>query len=205
MKRRYLLGFFALCAALSFVACSSTLQVAQVNPATGYLPTGSVVKPEEIKVKETLDVAKSTKMLYVKSPEDQKTMNDFIMNSINNLKCFGLVKDKTGIQGLIIEKGIAGKYSGKDVNDLLILNELTNDIGDFLVLDWALTFLGGFDYKFEMKVLNPTDMKLLFHVDRQVTNWAGLDEPLFYPVFNALKNWVEVNKRKAAMEQAEQK
>jgi hypothetical protein len=45
----------------------------------------------------------------------------------------------------------------------------------------------------------------MFHVDRQVTNWAGLDEPLFYPVFNALKIWVNNNKRKAELVQQEPK
>lgn len=205
MKKFLMLGIVLFSVFFLFVGCSSTLEVAQINPETGLLPTGSVVSPDEVKVKEPIDVTKQLKLLYVKISEDQKAMGDFIKNSIINLKCFDNVKDKTGLQGMIIEKGIASKYSGKDVNDLLILNELTSDIGDFLVLDWVLTFIGGFEYKFEMKVIDPLNMKTMFHVDRQVTNWAGLDEPLFYPVFNALKIWVNNNKRKAELVQQEPK
>lgn len=197
MRNFFVTGIILFSACLLFVGCSSTLQVAQVNPQTGLLPTGSYVGPDEIKVKEPIDVTTQLKLLFVKISEDQKAIGDFIKNSIANLNCFESVKDKSGLQGVIIEKGLSSKYSGKDVNDLLILNELTNDLGKFLVLDWTLTFLGGFEYKFEMKVIDPTNMKLMFHLDRQVTNWAGLDEPLFYPSFNALKIWINQNKRMA--------
>lgn len=204
MKKICMIGIIVFTLCFLFIGCSSTLQVAQVNPQTGLFPTGSVVSPEEVKVKESLDVTKHLKLLYVKIAEDQKAIGDFVKNSIINLKCFDNVKDKTGLQGMIIEKGIAPKYSGKDVNDLLILNELTNDIGDFLVLDYVLTFLGGFEYKFELKIIDPVNMKTMFHVDREATNWSGLDEPLFYPAFNAMKIWINNNKRKAEMENKEQ-
>ena len=103
--------------------------------------------------------AKYRAMLYVKTDEKSIDYNKFFIQSFVNMDVFELVLDKEGIENLVIEKGLVDKVTSVS------------------------------DNRAELKAYDPETGKLLLHLTNAAFNWAGLDKPLFYPLFNAFLDW----------------
>ena len=52
-------------------------------------------------------------------------------------------------------------------------------------LEWA----GGYEYTASLKVHDPETGQYVLVLENEATNWSGLDQPLFYPLFNAFLQW----------------
>jgi hypothetical protein len=66
------------------------------------------------------------------------------------------------------------------------------------VVSTDVEWLGGYDFTASIKAIDPMTGRTLYHAKRKAFNWAGLDKPLFYPLFNGFLGWVNANKTAAA-------
>ena len=170
---------------ISVTGCSSTMKAVKLNDS-GYFPTSNTIEQDDVKVEEKFD-AKYRAMLYVKTDEKSIDYNKFFIQSFVNMDVFELVLDKEGIENLVIEKGLVDKVTS--VSDKIGLYHLQKEIGIFLVVEPYAEYVGGYDYRAELKAYDPETGKLLLHLTNAAFNWAGLDKPLFYPLFNAFLDW----------------
>ncbi len=185
-------GRAAAIAALALLAgCSSTLKSVPLNATTGRYETGSLVKAEDVEIKAPFDRAKYGKFAYVKTLGQVQTLNGFFLESVRNTKLFVTVANKDEVERLVIQN----KYDGVgDPDSLIALHKLAEAMGPFLVIEPYVEWKGGYDYIASIKVVDPTTTETVFSVKKKAFNWAGLDKPLFYPLFNAMLDWAEGKK-----------
>ncbi len=190
LNSRWLISAFLVFCIIILSSCSSTFQPVRLSPTTNRFPTNTVLQPKSYVVKEEIDTNRFRSLLYIKTEAETK-YHTFIYQMCKNMEFFDAVKDKNEMSSLVIEHGLSDSI--QNISEMMGLHQLQKEIGDFFVADYVLEFLGGFRYKFLMKITNPQDAKVLLHVENEVINWAGLDKTLFYPVFNAIKDWLEAN------------
>jgi hypothetical protein len=97
------------------------------------------------------------------------------------------------MQEYIIEKGLA---QIAPTSELASLHNLQKRIGAFLVGDFDLIRSDPRSvwYTFEVRIYNPVDGEKVLHIRHAALNWSGLDEPVLYPVLNAVLDWINENK-----------
>jgi hypothetical protein len=188
MMRRLITGFLAvLTIVLLASSCSSTLKAKKLDDS-GYFPTSTKITQEDIKVQEPFN-AKFLPLLYVKTDEKHIKYNDFFLQSFKNMNVFETVLDKESVENLVIEKELTDKVTS--VSDKIGLYHLQTHIGAFLVVEPYFVWEGGYNYSADLKAFDPENGEVVFHVTNQAFNWAGLDKPLFYPLFNAFLDWTQ--------------
>lgn len=174
-------------ATLALAACSSTLQPAALNPATGYFPTRSKIIKGGAVVTAPFD-AKYANILYVKTDSKSDKFNGFYVTTFKNMNKFNHVYTKNELEELVIQKGLSGKV--QNVSDLIGLKNLSDAIGPVLVAEPIVEHLGGYNWSTTLKVIDAQDGKEVLSITNTAFNFSGLDDPLFYPVFNGFLSWV---------------
>ncbi|ODS23186.1 hypothetical protein AB835_10110 [Candidatus Endobugula sertula] len=177
--------------AFILTACGSTLKITKPQE-NGYYQTKTKVAPESILVSEKVDLAKYKSMYFAKVDyENDKKYLDFYKSSIENINYFDKVLTQTDMEQMILSKGLADKVTS--VSDNIGLYHAQKNLGDFLIGELNTQHKGGYDYEAQLKVIDPSNGKVLFHVQNKARNWDGLDQPLFLPVFNAFIDWLKAN------------
>jgi hypothetical protein len=182
--------------AVSFVsmgvgACSSTLKATPLN-AAGRFETSQRLSAADVTVKRPFDRARDGKMAYVDTKASVNVgtagpaAQRFFYDSIVNSKVFDKAYDSEGIQRMVIAKGISG------FNDNLVgLHDLSQKVGDFLIVEPSIEWKGGYNFAASLKVTDATTAETVFEAHDKAFNWAGLDKPLLYPLFNAFIDWTQ--------------
>lgn len=180
---------------LMLAGCGSHMQAVKTDAKTGYFPTSVKIKPEEIYVREKIDIKKYKSLLLILPLEYKDSSNrkesitanfdDFFKQSVINMMYFDSVRDKREMQRYLHAKGLTDTANYKG---------LQNKIGDFLIAKASIARIGSFDYALSLKIYNPAAGNPVFSVMKMGFNKDGLDEPLFYPVFNAMLEWINDNK-----------
>jgi len=173
-----------LCLALS--ACSSTLKPANLDIKTGSFQTQSKISKDGIQ-KETPFDDKYLSLLYVKTDGKNERFNDFFITTFKNMNRFKNVYDKSDLEKLVIQRGLTGRV--QNVSDLIGLKNLSDEIGPLLVVEPTVEFLGAYTFTASFKVTNAQTGEDVLVVKNKAINWGGLDQPLFYPLFNAFLAW----------------
>jgi hypothetical protein len=176
---------------LCFVCgCSSTLKPTVLN-STGYFETDTVLYANSI---DRIEPFKNqyTSLLYVKTDENNKRFNTFHLETFKNMNIFKEVRDKGEMENLVFEKGLANRVS--NVSDKIGLHNLQKEIGPFLVVEPHTEWEGGYNYIASLKVFDPQSGKDVLVIKNKAFNWAGLDKPLFFPLFNAFLDWARGEK-----------
>jgi len=184
--RKAILGAAVLCVAFGLSACTTTMKPTTLDSKTGLFPTSSLVDAKDIAVQEPF-VPEYAALLYVKTDVKSEKYNDFFMKSFSQLKPYKSVVDKSGMEALVISRGLTDKVPS--VSDLVGLNRLAKEIGPFLVLEPDIEWEGGYNFSSSFKVTDASTGKPVLVIKRQAFNWAGLDAPLFYPMMNAFAEW----------------
>jgi hypothetical protein len=127
-------------------------------------------------------------MIYVKTDEKDETLNSFYLETFKNMKVFDQVMNKADMENLVIEKKLTDKISS--VSDKIGLHSLGKEIGAFLVVEPYVEWKGGYDFIANLKAYDSENGKDVLVLENKAFNWAGLDKPLFYPLFNAFLEWV---------------
>ena len=172
-------------------ACSSTMKAVKPD-ATGAFPTKDQLKASEVIVNEPFDLQPYRGLVYVQVGEKGESYETFIVDSIRNMGYFEKVLTKTGFEQELIASGKSDNVS--NISDLIGLRGASKAYGPFLVVATDVEWLGGYDFTASIKAIDPVTGKTLYHAKRKAFNWAGLDKPLFYPLFNGFLAWVNANK-----------
>jgi hypothetical protein len=179
-------------------ACSSTMKAVKPD-ATGAFPTKDQLKPAEVLVNERFDLSPYRRLVYVQVGEKSEVYETFIVDSIRNMDYFEKVLTKTGFEQELISSGKSDNVS--NISDLIGLRGASKAYGPFLVVSTDVEWLGGYDFTASIKAIDPVTGRTLYHAKRKAFNWAGLDKPLFYPLFNGFLGWVNANKTAAGVAQ----
>jgi len=178
--------FGAICVALLLGACSSTFQPAHVDPTTGRFATQDPIDKVET---ESPFESRYASMLYVMTDTKIESFNEFFIQSFTSMGSFNSVVGKDKLETLVIQKNLSDKVPG--VSDMVGLNRLSKEIGPFLVVEPSVVFLGGYRFEASLKVTDASTGNVVLKITNAATNWAGLDKPLFYPLFNAFLDWTK--------------
>lgn len=185
---KYLIAVFSI---FLLTACGSTLKITKPQE-NGYYQTKTKVPAESILVSETVNLSKYKPIYFAKvDHENDKKYLDFYKSSIENVNYFDKVLVQSDMEQLILSNGLADKVTS--VSDTIGLYHAQKHLGDFLVGELNTEHKGGYNYEANLKVLDPSNGKILFHVHHKAVNWDGLDQPLFLPMFNAFIDWVKAN------------
>ena len=168
--------------------CNGTLHVEQPDPTTGLYATHSVLKPSDVKIADKFDPA-YTQMLYLKV--DAQTPNprfvDFFVAAFRDMHTFKKVVTKDDLEALVIERNLGNKVP--NLSDLVGLNNLSKEIGPFLIVDPNAVFKGGYMFEGTLKAIDASTGKTVLLIDTTAFNMSGLDDPLFRPMLNGFINW----------------
>jgi hypothetical protein len=175
-------------AVFMLAGCSTTFKPIQLDQQTGVFPATEKIAAKEILIREPFDTTKYRELLFVKAQEGMtEEYNRFFVESFKNMGSFRRTLEKRDMEALIIQQNLSGKVSS--ISDLVGLNNLQKQIGSFLVVEYTLTFKGGYSYECELKAIDPETAKTVLHLRREAMNWSGLDQPLFFPLLNGFLEW----------------
>lgn len=175
-------------------ACSSTLKATELN-AAGRFDTSSTLHADGIKVTKAYEPSRYKKMVVVLPFTENKTINDFYYKSIINSKRFDQVLDTAGVEKMVISQKIEDVT---DASSVLSLRKLAKTTGPFLIVKPYAEYKGGYDYVAALEAIDAETAETVFRAEKKAFNWAGLDKPLFYPIFNAFLDWMDGVPPKAA-------
>lgn len=173
---------------IGLAGCGATFKPVKPDATTGLFPTTVGIAPSDIEVAERFDPA-YRRMLFinVKSNWGYLETIDYFQTSIEHLGTFEQLLTRKDIDQKIIAWQLQDKVS--DVSNLLGLNLLSKQIGNFLILDVGNWWKGGYHYEGSLQALDARTGKTVFKTKLQAFNWDGLDEPLFRPLLNAFVLW----------------
>ena len=185
MKLR-LCGLLALAALLA--GCSTTFKSRPLD-ATGKFTTSTKLDAGGVKTVKPFQEKYKT-MLYVKPDEARTTrFNNFWFESFKNMGVFTNVAQKSDFESMVIERKLTDKVTS--VSDLIGLHQLQQQIGPFLVVEPNVEWKGGYDYFASLKATDPESGETVLYLEQNAFNWAGLDDPLFFPLLNAFLEWTK--------------
>ncbi|NRF13837.1 hypothetical protein [Vibrio coralliilyticus] len=171
--------------------CGSTLKITKPQE-DGYYNTGTKVAPESILANEQVDLSEYKSLFFAKvNLENNERYLDFYKSSIENIGYFDRVLTQSDMEQLILTEGLAEKVTS--ISDSIGLYHAQKHLGKFLVGELSTKHKGGYNYEAELKVSDPSNGKVVFHVQHQAFNFDGLDKPLFLPMYNAFIDWVNTN------------
>ena len=181
MYKNYLM--ITLLAAL--LGCSTTMQVTKLDDH-GYYPTDSRLEPDDILVRKPFS-NKYKNLLYVKTDATYQKYTNFLVTSFENMHVFSSVMQEEKLESLIVHRNIANKVS--NVSNLIGLKQLETQIGPFLVVEPYVESMGGSHLTAQLKFIDPETGDIVLLLRKKAFVWSGLDEPLFYPLFNGFIDW----------------
>ncbi|NCF26335.1 MAG: hypothetical protein GWP69_03075 [Gammaproteobacteria bacterium] len=80
------------------------------------------------------------------------------------------------------------------VSDLTRLHYVQEHYGDHLLVGVVVKrHYASSRYEVDLKILDPATGDTVLHAHNEKYVWNHVDEPLFYPLFNALIDWIEKN------------
>lgn len=179
---------FALLFAGLLAGCNSTLHVEKPDPTSGLYATHTVLKPEDVRVAEKFDPA-YTQMVYLKINAETPNPRfvDFFVSAFKEMHTFKKIVTKDDLQAIVIERNLGSKVPS--VSDLVGLNNLSKEIGPFLIVEPNAVFKGGYNFEGTLKAIDASTGKTVLLIDMTAFNMAGLDDPLFHPMLNGFINW----------------
>ncbi|APA89465.1 hypothetical protein BJG93_28605 (plasmid) [Paraburkholderia sprentiae WSM5005] len=179
---------FALLFAGLLAGCNSTLHVEKPDPTSGLYATHTVLKPADVRVAEKFDPAYA-QMVYLKINAETPNPRfvDFFVSALQEMHTFKKVATKDDLQAIVIERNLGSKVP--NVSDLVGLNNLSKEIGPFLIVEPNAVFKGGYNFEGTLKAIDASTGKTVLLIDMTAFNMAGLDDPLFHPMLNGFINW----------------
>jgi hypothetical protein len=178
----------ALMLAVLLAGCNTTLHVEKPDANTGLYETHSALKQEDVRVADKFDPA-YTQMVYLKINAETPNPRfvDFFVAALKDMNTFKKVVTKDDLQQIVIERNLGAKVPS--VSDLVGLNNLSKEIGPFLIVEPNAVFKGGYMFEGTLKATDASTGKTVLLIDTTAFNMAGLDDPLFHPMLNGFINW----------------
>jgi len=181
--------FLWLIAAVLLVSgCSTTLTPHEID-TSGKFPTSSKLSADSVKTIKPF-AEKYKTLAYIKTDDSKvKKYNEFFVESFNNMKVFSKVVQKSDLESLVLERKLTDKVS--NISDLIGLNQLQKQMGPFLVIEPYVEWKGGYNFFAQLKAVDPETGETVLLLEQNAFNWAGLDDPLFFPLLNGFLQWAK--------------
>ena len=180
------LAFFAF-------SCSPTFQVKQIDEKKGKLPTDTKLSPSEIIVDKTVDLKKYKQFLFCsKWGASYGKYENYIVGTLTQIGGFNQYYTQTELERYVIQNNLTEKVTS--ISDYIGLSNLQKQVGDFLICETRIEYLGAYTYDFGFKIIDPSNSDVLLHIEHKGFNWSGLDRPVFNPVFNYYIDWLNRDK-----------
>lgn len=183
MKRLFC-GITVLVLLLSGCASNGVVRKLEAN---GTFAATSKVAAEDIRVAKPFKPKYGEVAYLLINSEGSDVNNKFLASVIKSSGVFRKTMEVPEMERMIVEKRLADKVGS--AIDLVSLNKLQKEIGFFLVVDPSMEWKGGYNFTGSIKVQDPETGDTVLHLQRNAFNWAGLDDPLTYPLVNALIQW----------------
>jgi len=179
---------FALLFGCLLAGCNTTLHIEKPDATSGLYATQTVLKPADVRVEEKFDPA-YTRMVYLKIDAEipNPQFVDFFVAALKDMHVFKKVATKDDLEALVIQRNLGSKVPS--VSDLVGLNNLSKEIGPFLIVEPNAAFKGGYNFEGTLKAIDAGTGKTVLWIQMTAFNMAGLDEPLFHPMLNGFINW----------------
>lgn len=168
-------------------ACATTLKTTELNPQGRYT-TQTMLDASKVTVTKPFDAARHGGRALVADYKDDKTFGDFLVASVRNTKKFGTVYTEGELEKYVITSGVEGVT---DTSSLLSLNKLAKATGPLLLIKPYVEWKGGYNFSASIEAIDTETTETVFSAKQDAFNWSGLDQPLFYPLFNSLIDWTE--------------
>jgi len=174
------------------ISCSPTLKVISADPATGKLPTETHLSSKEIITEKSISLKDFNQFLFVrKGRVNSDRYDNYVYGTLKNIGVFKQFFNQNDLEQYVIKNGLTDKVSS--LSDNIGLHNLSMNAGNFLICETSIELVARYDFTFELKIINPVNAEILFDVKHYAVNWAGLDRPLFNPVFNEYMEWLKKN------------
>lgn len=175
--------------AVAVTGCSTTLKPRALDTTTGQFQTDTKLSADSVKAQKPF-VEKYKSLVYVKTDESKaKQYNDFFVESMKNMGTFNKVVTKQDLETLVLERKLTDRVS--NISDLIGLNQLAKQMGPFLVVEPYVEWKGGYNFFAHLKAIDPESGETVLLLEQNAFNWAGLDDPLFFPLMNGLLQWTQ--------------
>jgi len=180
-------GFLCISIAL-LTGCNTTLSVVKPEAENGYYATKSTLTADDVRVAEKFDPAYKN-MVYIKINAETPNPRfvEFFTSAFKDMGVFNKIVTKDDLQAIVIERNLGSKVPS--VSDLVGLNNLSKEIGPFLIVEPNAVFKGGYRFEGTLKAIDASTGKTVLFIDNSAVNMAGLDDPLFHPMLNGFINW----------------
>ena len=176
-----------LCLTVVVAGCSSTLKPPVLNTETGFFNKKTALSEDDVKVQEPFQRDKYLEQLYVKTDAKDEEYNTFFYEAFAAMDIFGKIVDEEQLAAIVLERNLADKVPS--ISDLVGLHNLAAHIGPFLIVEPYAAHEGGYNYSARLVAIDPETGRTVLEIHNDAVNWAGLDKPLFYPLFNAFLEW----------------
>ena len=178
-----------------FYACSTTLKIKPLDEKTGKLPTDAKLANNEIIVDKSIGLDSFSHFLFIKKStlNGISTYEKYIKGTLTNIGGFNKIYDQEELEKYVIQNNLADKVTS--VSDNIGLFKLQKEVGKFLICETTIEHFNRYDFKFDLKIVNPENAEVLLEINHYAYNWAGLNKPLFNPVFNYYIDWLKKNKK----------
>ena len=185
MKARALL--LAATAAIPLLCgCDTTLKATAVN-ASGHFPTETILPADQIKISKPYSEQYSRLVFIRFEGHEGDAFVDFMVRSLRNMNRFAKIDQKSDMEKMVIDSGLAQKIG--NISDLVALNNLEREIGPFLIVEPRAHAGGRYTGVASIRAIDPATGEAVFFAENTAVNWDGLDQPLFYPLLNAFVDW----------------
>jgi len=192
MKIKYLL------IGITFIglSCSPTLKIKPLNEKTGKLPTDTRLTKNEIDADKPIDINKYKQFLFISgSRTSSGRYGDYIVETLKEIGGFEKYYTQPELEQFVIQNNLTDKVTS--ISDRIGLLKLQQQVGNFLLCETRLEYLGAYEYSFDFKIIDPSNSEILLEIRHKAFNWSGLDRPLFNPVFNYYIDWLKGETKQA--------
>lgn len=180
---------FAALLIMMMFSCSPTLKVKSVDEETGRFPTDTELKAEEIITDSTVQIKKYNFLFIKESQVNMEKYENYVSKTIENIGGFNKYYNQQELEQYIIQNELTDKVTS--ISDNIGLLNLQKQVGDFLVCETNVEYLGGYNFRFDFTLIDPATTQTVLDIEHKAFNWGGLDRPLFNPVFNYYIDWLE--------------
>lgn len=179
----------ALLVGMPLAGCATTMATPATNSG-GRFQTTVRLTSAQVLVTAPFDRAK-TPVVYVRASTGAPALDRFFVESVKATGQFETVLDSQQLQERVIAWSKETGNSASFVDSNAGLYEFSKRFGPLLVVEPSVEWIGGYDYESGLRAFDTTTGQTVFLARNKAFNWAGLDQPLFYPLFNAFIDWTQ--------------
>lgn len=169
--------------------CASKFQMLEIDGATGRFIDKAPITQEEIKVNKPFAGIKEIPFIYVHSASDvrdEQLLTAFTQDSLMKLDFPRTIKEQELTQ-LVIKGGLSSEI--QNLYHPIALHRLSKTIGPFLILQTSITYVSEARFRMDAVIFDPVSAEVIFSATRQKVVWASIEDEIFFPMMNVLKDW----------------